>query len=147
MKLAITDAKRHISDYLQSQHVLTLCANSANDLWCASCFYLFDSQSMTFLLMSDLQTRHAVLMVANPVICGTVVAQVEEVSQVQGVQFKGRIALLEGNDATSANQAYCQRFPIAKTHSAPIWCIEIGTLKMVNNQLGFGHKLVWQRDH
>lgn len=144
---SVIDAKTQISDYLQSQHVLTLCTNSAKDLWCASCFYLFDRQSMIFLLLSDRQTQHAVLMAANPVVCGTITAQIAEVSQLQGVQFKGRIMLLDGEGATSAIQAYCRRFPIAKTHSAPIWRLEIDLLKMVNNKLGFGHKLVWQRGH
>ncbi|MDE9500044.1 hypothetical protein KKJ22_20160, partial [Xenorhabdus bovienii] len=42
-----------ISRYLAKQHVFTLCTSSTQDLWCASCFYVFDADSVAFWFMTE----------------------------------------------------------------------------------------------
>ena len=139
------DELAHCLHYLAGQHVLTLCTRHGDEFWAANCFYVVDNEDISFWLMTEPSTQHGRLMVASPSVVGTVSAQTESVSQLQGVQFEGVIALAQGDTGQRGLEAYQQRFPIAKQKSAPLWQLKINRLKMTDNQLGFGTKLLWQR--
>nr|WP_277756409.1 hypothetical protein [Rosenbergiella nectarea] len=124
---------------------MTLCTQHGDEFWAANCFYALDSENISFWLMTEPSTQHGRLMVASPLVVGTVSAQTASVSQLQGVQFQGVITLAEGDVGQRGLEAYQQRFPIAKQKSAPLWQLKIERLKMTDNQLGFGTKLRWQR--
>lgn len=146
--LTVTDdaqAVTAICRYLAKNHVLTLCSTAEQDLWCASCFYLFDPEQMGFIIMSETHTRHSKMALANPIVAGTVTAQIKNVALIQGIQFRGRLTLLEGEAAALATRQYTQRFPVAKLVSAPVWLLALDELKMTDNKLGFGKKFYWQR--
>jgi len=40
-------------------------------------------------------------------------------------------------------QLYYQKFPFAETMPAPIWGIKLDWVKVTDNTLGFGTKLIW----
>ncbi|MBI6549343.1 YhbP family protein [Xenorhabdus lircayensis] len=134
-----------ICQYLTKQHVFTLCTSSTQDLWCASCFYVFDADSMVFWFMTESDTRHGQMMKKNPVVAGTVAGQTRNIAQIKGIQFRGEVILLAGEAETVARARYCRRFPIALTAKSPIWQLNLNEIKMVDNTLGFGKKLHWQR--
>lgn len=140
-----TEEQQHISRFLSEQHVLTLCAGDGIDLWCASCFYLFDAERMALWLMTEPHTRHGALMQQNSRVVGTIAPQPESVALIKGVQYGGEIMQLAGDAAELALARYCQRFPVAKAMKAPIWQIDLQEVKMTDNTLGFGKKLYWQR--
>lgn len=135
-----------IQRYLKKQHVLSLCCGTADDLWCASCFYVFAPQQMALWIMTEGDTRHGELMQQQARVAGTVSAQIKTVLLIKGVQYRGEIRRLTGEDEVQAREAYCQRFPVARTVSAPLWEIRLDEVKMVDNALGFGKKLLWQRE-
>lgn len=135
----------HLIRYLKKQHVLSLCATDGDDMWSANCFYIFNETRMAFWLMTEPDTRHGQLMLANPRIAGTVNGQPKTVLLIKGVQYRGRIQLLSGEQETLARQAYQKRFPVAKKVSAPLWEITLDEVKMTDNALGFGKKIVWTR--
>lgn len=135
-----------ISQFLQKQHVLTLCAAHAGEMWCANCFYVFDGQQMALYLMTERHTRHSELMQHNPRVVGTIATQARSVALIKGVQYCGDIKLLSDEADNLARQRYCKRFPIATLASAPIWQLDLQEIKMTNNTLGFGKKLYWMRD-
>lgn len=137
---------QHCLSYLQRQHVLTLCCSAGGDLWAANCFYCFDATRLSFYIMTECHTHHARLMLANPKVSGTVSDQVAEVSLLQGVQFSGIIQLLESTEEIAALSQYQIRFPIAHSRRAPLWELSLERLKMTDNRLGFGTKIIWQRD-
>lgn len=132
----------HLIRYLKKQHALSLCASDGDDLWCANCFYVFDETRMAFWLMTEPDTRHGALMRENPRVAGTVNGQPKSVLLIRGVQYRGRIQLTE---EARAMKAYQKRFPVAKKITAPLWEIVLDELKMTDNALGFGKKIVWQR--
>lgn len=132
----------HLIRYLKKQHALSLCASDGDDLWCANCFYVFDETRMAFWLMTEPDTRHGALMRDNPRVAGTVNGQPKSVLLIRGVQYRGRIQLTE---EARAMKAYQKRFPVAKKITAPLWEIVLDELKMTDNALGFGKKIVWQR--
>ncbi|WP_034943727.1 YhbP family protein [Erwinia oleae] len=133
-----------ISRYLKKQHVLSVCGG--DPLWCANCFYVFDAQRVAFWLMTDTDTRHGEQMLKHAQVAGTVSGQPKSVMLIKGVQYAGRISLLEGDAAQVARQAYIRRFPVALKASAPLWEIRLSELKMTDNTLGFGSKLRWARE-
>ena len=132
-----------IARYLKKQHVLTLC--SGNPVWCANCFYLFNAEKVAFWLMTETTTRHGAQMREDPQVAGTVSGQPKSVLLIKGVQYAGRIALLENEEEQVARKAYIKRFPIAAKVSAPLWEIKLDELKMTDNAVGFGKKLAWTR--
>ncbi|WON77339.1 YhbP family protein [Serratia sp. UGAL515B_01] len=137
--------QQHIIRFLNKQHVLTLCASNGMDMWCASCFYVFDAERMALWLMTESHTRHGELMRQNSAVVGTVAPQPKTVALIKGVQYAGKIRQLEGDDALLAGTRYCKRFPVAKVMKAPIWQIDLQEVKMTDNTLGFGKKLHWRR--
>ncbi|MDX7986831.1 hypothetical protein FE392_05715 [Xenorhabdus sp. 12] len=134
-----------IRQYLAKQHVFTLCTSSTQDLWCASCFYVFDADEMAFWFMTESNTRHGQMMQSNPIVAGTVAGQTRNVALIKGIQFRGEVIALTGEAEAIARKRYCRRFPIALTAKSPIWQLNINEIKMVDNTLGFGKKLHWQR--
>lgn len=135
-----------ISRWLSKQHVLTYCAGSNGDLWCANAFYLFDEQRVAFYLLSETHTRHGELIGKQANVAGTVNGQPKTVALIRGVQFRGEISLVEEDEVESIRTRYCKRFPVARMMKAPAWEIRLDEIKMTDNTLGFGKKLHWLRD-
>ncbi|MEQ9861316.1 YhbP family protein [Pectobacterium cacticida] len=149
MQKALTETDRDleaISRYLKKLHVLTLCVGESSELWCASCFYIYDDRQVAFYLMTELQTRHGTIMASAPLVAGTVSGQPKSVMLVKGVQFLGQIVQLDGAEGEQARVRYNTRFPIARTSQAPIWRLDLTEIKMTDNALGFGKKRYWRRD-
>lgn len=135
-----------ISRYLKKLHVMTLCAGENSELWCASCFYVYDERLAAFYLMTELQTRHGEIMLRLPQVAGTVSGQPKSVMLIKGVQFRARAVPLDGDEALRARALYNARFPVARASQAPIWRLDLTELKMTDNTLGFGKKRNWRRE-
>ena len=113
-----------ISRWLAKQHVVTWCVQQEGELWCANA------------QMSGPQAA----------VAGTVNGQPKTVALIRGVQFKGEIRRLEGEESDLARKAYNRRFPVARMLSAPVWEIRLDEIKFTDNTLGFGKKMIWLRD-
>jgi uncharacterized protein YhbP (UPF0306 family) len=44
-----------------------------------------------------------------------------------------------------ASRAYLRRFPVAALMETRLWMVELTHIKMTDNRLGFGKKLVWEK--
>ncbi|EAN0853036.1 YhbP family protein [Salmonella enterica] len=140
------DTLTAISRWLAKQHVVTWCVCHEGELWCANAFYLFDAQHVAFYLLTDDKTRHAQMSGACAPVAGTVNGQPKTVARIRGVQFKGEIRRLEGQESDAARKAYLRRFPVARVLPAPVWEIRLDEIKFTDNTLGFGKKMRWLRD-
>lgn len=134
-----------IRNYIDSQHVLSLCCQDGEQLWCANCFYLFEPETMSFLVMTDHQTRHGQMIKKNNRIAGTISEQKIDIVELKGIQFSGTISLLIGNKDDVARHHYYERFPVARLIPSPIWRISIDDVKMTDNSAGFANKYAWNR--
>ncbi|CBG91372.1 YhbP family protein [Citrobacter rodentium] len=134
-----------ISRWLAKQHVVTWCVQHEGELWCANAFYIFDARKVAFYLLTEEKTRHAQMSGAQARVAGTVNGQPKTVALIRGVQFKGEIRRLEGEESDAARSAYHRRFPVARALSAPVWEIRLDEIKFTDNTLGFGKKLHWLR--
>lgn len=101
-----------ISRWLAKQHVVTWCVQQEGELWCANAFYLFDAQKVAFYILTEEKTRHAQMSGPQAAIAGTVNGQPKTVALIRGVQFKGEIRRLEGEESDLARKAYNRRFPV-----------------------------------
>jgi uncharacterized protein YhbP (UPF0306 family) len=135
-----------ITRFLTRQHVLSLATASAGEVWCANCFYVFDVPEMLLYLMTEPDTRHGQMMASNPKVTGTIAYQTRTVTRIQGIQFRGEIHRLQGEAEAQARASYCQRFPVARRATAPVWRLALQEIKMTDNTLGFGEKRFWVRD-
>lgn len=140
------DTLTAIGSWLAKQHVVTWCVHHEGELWCANAFYLFDAQNVALYLLTDDKTRHAQMSGACAPVAGTVNGQPKTVARIRGVQFKGEIRRLEGQESDAARKAYLRRFPVARVLPAPVWEIRLDEIKFTDNTLGFGKKLHWLRD-
>lgn len=138
-----TDQK--ISGFLKKHHVLTLATASADQPWVANCFYAFMEEQMAFVFTSGYETRHVQEAIANKKVAGSVVLETSIIGKIQGIQFSGTLQLAEGNDLEKASSAYLKRFPFAALMDTTLWILPIDYLKMTDNRLGFGKKLIWER--
>ncbi|EJU1695143.1 YhbP family protein [Salmonella enterica] len=140
------DTLTAIGRWLAKQHVVTWCVYHEGELWCANAFYLFDAQNVALYLLTEDKTRHAQMSGARAPVAGTVNGQPKTVARIRGVQFKGEIRRLEGQESDAARKAYLRRFPVARVLPAPVWEIRLDEIKFTDNTLGFGKKLHWLRD-
>ena len=129
--------------FIKKHHVLTLATvNSEGVPYVANCFYAFDTKRNFFVFTSDLATRHGAEMAANSSVALSIVLETRIVGRVQGLQVTGRA--LRGDD--EARKCYIKRFPYAAAADLELWMVEPTMMKLTDNTLGFGKKLVWQSE-
>lgn len=129
--------------FIKKHHVLTLATvNSEGMPYVANCFYAFDAKRNLFVFTSDLATRHGAEMAANSSVALSIVLETRIVGRVQGLQVTGRA--LRGDD--EARKCYIKRFPYAAAADLELWMVEPTMMKLTDNTLGFGKKLLWQNE-
>lgn len=127
--------------FIKKHHVLTLATVNGEGMpYVANCFYAFDTKRNLFVFTSDLATRHGAEMAANSSVALSIVLETRIVGRVQGLQVTGRA--LRGDD--EARKCYIKRFPYAAAADLEIWMVAPTLMKLTDNTLGFGKKLVWQ---
>ena len=128
---------------IKKHHVLTLATVNGEGMpYVANCFYAFDAKRNLFVFTSDLATRHGAEMAANSSVALSIVLETRIVGRVQGLQVTGRA--LRGDD--EARKCYIKRFPYAAAADLELWMVEPTMMKLTDNTLGFGKKLVWQSE-
>jgi uncharacterized protein YhbP (UPF0306 family) len=129
--------------FIKKHHVLTLATvNSEGMPYVANCFYAFDAKRNLFVFTSDLATRHGAEMEANGNVALSIVLETRIVGRVQGLQVTGRA--LRGDD--EARKCYIKRFPYAAAADLELWMVAPTLMKLTDNTLGFGKKLLWQSE-
>ena len=138
--------EKRIISFLTKHHVLTLATASGNEPWCANCFYVYDQENNYLIFTSDNDTRHIKDAKKNSFVAGSVVLETSVIGKIQGIQFQGNLLKAEGKMLTKAKQKYLLRFPIASLMNTNLWVLELSYLKMTDNRLGFGKKLIWKKE-
>lgn len=132
--------------FITSHHVMTVAAAAGGDLWCANCFYAYLEDEESFVITSDTATRHGGLFLENPDVTGSVVLETEEIGKIQGLQFRAYASLSDGSLTDRYRLAYLRRFPYAVLKGGDVWVLRLTSLKFTDNRLGFGRKLLWNRE-
>ena len=132
-----------IIKFIKKHHVLTLATvNSEGMPYVANCFYAYDNKRNRFVFTSDLTTRHGAEMAVNDSVALSIVLETRIVGRVQGLQVTGKAH--SGDD--EARKSYIKRFPYAAAADLELWMVEPTFMKLTDNTLGFGKKLIWQSE-
>jgi uncharacterized protein len=134
-----------ILKFINEHHVLTLAVVNKNLPWCASCFYVYLPERNLFVFTSDPDTRHIsdVIQSNNYQVAGAIALETRITGKIRGIQFSGTIRELGGEELKTGKKAYYEKFPIARLSKLFLWGLEPGFIKMTDNRLGFGKKLIW----
>lgn len=134
--------EKRITDFMARHHVLTLATATKEGVpYCAACFYAYDKSRNLIVFTSDDSTLHAQQMVENSSVAVAINLETRIVGKVQGIQICGTAR--RGEEADKS--VYIKRFPYAAVAPLNIWVVEPTFMKLTDNTLGFGKKLIWNR--
>jgi len=133
-----------IIEFIADHHVMTLASRFDEYLWCANLFYAFFEEESTFVVTSDITTRHAQNFNKNPEVAGSVVLETEKVGMIRGMQFRGVVSQCSASLFDRYRLIYLKRFPYAVLKGGDVWRIRLTEIKYTDNRLGFGTKLLWR---
>ena len=135
---------RRIVKFFRKHHVLTVATTVNDEPWCASCFYVYLEEENALVFTTDTDTRHGQEFLKNPLVAGTVVLETVVIGKIRGIQFQGIVSEPGEELASKANSAYLKRFPVAMLMDTRLWIVRLTLIKMTDNRLGFGKKLLWR---
>jgi uncharacterized protein YhbP (UPF0306 family) len=133
--------------FFRKHHVLTVATTVENEPWCANCFYVYLEEENALVFTSDNDTRHGKEFTRNPLVAGSVVLETMITGKIRGIQFQGIISEPEGDLLDAAKSRYLKRFPVAALMDTRLWVVKLTCIKMTDNRLGFGKKLIWADDN
>jgi hypothetical protein len=137
---------KSILTFILQHHVLSLAVSRDNIPWCCSCFYCYLPERNLLVFTSDSDTRHIDDFLAGDcgMVAGTIALETRVTGKIRGIQFAGPMRLLAGGELKAAKHEYLKNFPIARLAKLHLWGVEPTILKLTDNRLGFGKKLIWR---
>lgn len=132
---------------IEKHHVFTLATSGSRGPWCASCFYVYDVVNNVFIFTSEMQTRHVSEATSEPRVSGCIALETSIIGKLRGLQFSGIMASAAGHPKIQAKKLYIKRFPYSLPFigSSPFFLLFPEFIKMTDNRLGFGTKLIWDK--
>ncbi|MDR0560924.1 MAG: hypothetical protein LBG92_12230 [Prevotellaceae bacterium] len=144
--MELNSDKSKIIKFIKKHHVFTLASCINNLPYCANLFYALLEEEFCLVFVSDRETRHICEMLQNELVAGTIVLETKVVGKIQGLQFCGRMKELSDSLRAKAKRAYIRRFPYSAVMlDAEYWAVEFEYLKLTDNSLGFGKKIIWEK--
>ena len=137
--------EERIKKFFKRHHVLTIATAVENIPWCANCFYVYLEEENALVFTTDSETRHGQEFVKNQVVAGTVVLETLVIGKIRGIQFQGIVSEPKDKILQKARSAYLKRFPVAALMETRLWIVDLTYIKMTDNRLGFGKKVVWSK--
>lgn len=134
-----------MESFMESQKNLTLCTAVDNAPHCASCFYAYVSEGHFVVFKSDKKTQHVYNAFINDKVAGTIIPDIDKTGTIKGIQFIGKFIVPTGAFAEQVKKKYYGKYPFALAFAGDLWGIELQSVKMTDNTLGFGKKLSWER--
>ena len=135
---------KRIVDFIQEHHLLTLSTSKDNIPYCCNVFYVYDKERNSFIFSSDTTTKHAKDFIANSNVAASIALETKDVKKIQGVQLLGTITELKAEELNNATKQYLKEFPYAEKMKLHLWQMKLTFIKMSDNKLGFGKKLIWE---
>lgn len=135
---------KKIISFIESQKNMTLCTAVNDSPYCANCFYAFGQSDNILIFKSDKETQHICNALLNNKVAGTILPDISKIGTIKGIQFTGEFIVSEGNLSDKARKLYYKVFPFALPMKGELWGIKLLTIKMTDNTLGIGKKIIWE---
>ena len=136
---------RKIVQFFKKHHVLTIATTVNDEPWCANCFYVYLEEENALVFTTDPVTRHGQQFLKNSHVAGSVVLETLIIGKIRGIQFQGTVSEPSGQMERKAKTAYLKRFPPAALMDTHLWIVRLTYIKMTDNRLGFGKKIIWNK--
>lgn len=134
---------RRVVRFVQRHHLLTLATVGEDGApYCSNAFYSYDVERNCFIFASSMETEHVKQMMGCRSVAASVALESKVVGKLQGLQISGRIVAGDDRDRMS----YLAAFPYAAVMPLTLWRLEPHFLKYTDNKLGFGTKLIWNKE-
>jgi uncharacterized protein len=137
---------KRVIKFFKKHHVLTISTTVNNEPWCANCFYVYLEKENSLVFTTGSDTRHGKEFLINQLVAGTVVLETMVLGKIRGIQFQGTVSESEGDLLKRAKTGYLLRFPVAALMDTHLWIAKLTHIKMTDNRLGFGKKIIWAQD-
>ena len=139
------DIDKRITNFIKKHHVLTIASSVNGEPWCANIFYGYmgDENAVVFTTAAD--TRHGKEFKINNVVAGSIVLETKIIGKIRGIQFQGVVSEPDDEKLKKARSTYFKRFPVAALMETRFWVVDFTLLKLTDNRLGFGKKLIWTK--
>ncbi len=134
-----------ITEFIKGHHVLTLSTSVENIPYSCNCFYAYNEEDNVLICTSDYETKHIKDVIKNNVVSGSIVLETSIVGKIQGLQFNGIMNEAKDDILKKYKKFYLKRFPFAVLKNTAIWYIDLTFLKLTDNRLGFGKKIIWKK--
>lgn len=134
---------KRIVKFFHKHHVLTIATTVNDQPWCANCFYVYLEGENCLAFTTDDDTRHGREFDINNTVAGSVVLETGVIGKIQGIQFTGIVSRPDEELLKIVRKNYLKRFPVAALMNTSLWVVRLTHIKMTDNRLGFGKKLVW----
>lgn len=138
------DIDNKILKFINEHHVLTLATAVDNMPYCANCFYSYLKSENVFIFTSDDNTKHISDAKLNCNVAASIVLETNVIGKIRGLQITGKMFVPEGELMKSVSRKYLLRFPFAKLMNTKLWVLKPDFMKLTDNRLGFGTKLIWK---
>ncbi len=135
---------KKIQTFIESQKNLTFCTAIDNVPYCANCFYALVNEDNILVFKSDSNSKHIINALQNEKIAGTILPDIYKTGTIKGIQFTGTFLNPKNEMLERSKTKYYKKYPFAKVVPGDFWAIELRAIKMTNNTLGFGKKLIWE---
>ncbi len=132
-----------IIEFIGQHHIFTLATSCNNQPWCSTCFYIYLKENNMFVFLSDKGTRHVNEMEIQSTVSGAIALETRIIGRIRGIQFSGTVTELKGDELRKGKTAYLKAFPYAIFKKTIVWGLVPDMIKMTDNRLGFGKKLIW----
>lgn len=130
-----------ISEFISSKHLLSLAVVADDGMaYAASCFYAFSPDDGMLYIAGDEDSIHMSAALKSGAAAGTIALDTKIVGRIQGIQFRSKV------EVARTNTIYLRRFPYAAAMSPKVFSLSLEWVKFTSNTLGFGKKLIWQRN-
>ncbi|MFI3263115.1 MAG: pyridoxamine 5'-phosphate oxidase family protein [Rikenellaceae bacterium] len=131
-------------DFISKHHVMTLATISKDNIpSCCALFYVYIKEANVFVFTSSEGTKHVENMVDNPTVAANIVLETKIVGQIEGLQIEGEVFKSAESGIANAKKEYLKKYPFAVFMDVDLWVLKPAKLKLTDNKLGFGKKLLW----
>lgn len=142
----MSNIDQRIIKFINQHHIFTLATSNNNIPYTATCFYVYLPEENCFVFTSDYETKHVNDMTLQSKVAGAIALETNMIGKLRGIQFTGTVKLLKCEDLKRAKKAYINRFPVALLSKTTFWGIYPEFIKMTDNRLGFGKKIIWYKN-
>lgn len=137
--------EKRITEFIKKHHVLTLATTYRGIPWVANCFYAYLEDENVFVFTSGRDTKHIKDLAEGNSVAASIVLETSVIGKIQGIQLRGRLSEPGGELLKTSRMAYLKRFPFTALMETTLWVLEVEYIKMTDNRLGFGKKLIWEK--